>query len=238
MPYGRLVAKIANEKPQDLDLLAKTVWEFLAEGKIDELEAGRISDLIEQQRRMLKLKAAERASKPVLKPVKPQRSPDKQRSLERRRRVAASGRLPPALACRFTVAEQAVLAIVASEVKRCGSCQMPLDKIAALAGCSRTTVQNAIREASRLMLLNSSERRYRGRPSGFNVIKVVDAAWSAWLRLDGRGVGFRKLNSTDTRIKNNPISTKAKGFCSRFDLLDSGQLKTGSTDARKYHSTL
>ncbi len=41
-------------------------------------------------------------------------------SMERRRSWAASGRMPPRLACRFTLAEQAVLAVVASEISKCG----------------------------------------------------------------------------------------------------------------------
>jgi hypothetical protein len=43
-------------------------------------------------------------------------------SLERRRSWAAAGRLPPQLASRFTLAEQAVLAVVALEVTRHGAC--------------------------------------------------------------------------------------------------------------------
>ena len=43
-----------------------------------------------------------------------QRSPDRQASIERRRRLAASGPLPPAMAARFTVSELAVLRIVAN----------------------------------------------------------------------------------------------------------------------------
>ena len=234
MVFERLVAEVTRVRPEALDLLAQKVWEGLARGEIGEVEAERFSQAIEDQRSLFRLKATQRASTATLKPVKPHRSPDKQRSLERRRKVAASGRMPPALACRFTLAEQAVLSIVASEVKRCGRCEWPIDKIAALAGCSRTTVQNALREASRLRLLNVSERRYRGRPSGYNVIKVVDAAWSAWLRLGGQGGGFRKLNSTDTKIQNSFSKTSR----SRSVLVDSSHKRTGVTHERKYHSTL
>lgn len=227
MVYERLAAKVASVNPEHLDLLAQTVWQSLARGEMDEVEAERFSLAIEDQRDLLRMKAAQKAPQAVLKPVKPPRSPDKQRSLERRRKVAASGRMPPALACRFTIAEQAVLSIVASEVQRCGRCEWPIDKIAALAGCSRTTVQNALRQASRLMLLNVSERRFRGRPSGYNVIKIVDAAWSAWLRLGGRGGGFRKLNSTDTSLQIRSKKRHWAGFDQGGNLLDLSQSATG-----------
>ncbi|PND67042.1 transcriptional regulator, partial [Escherichia coli] len=45
-------------------------------------------------------------------------------SMERRRSWAAAGRLPPALAAQFTLAEQAALAVVAVEVKKHGACTL------------------------------------------------------------------------------------------------------------------
>lgn len=220
--FDGLVAEIGRvNRPEFLDALGQEIWKGLARARFSEDEAGRLSETLEAQRIALKANTAQRASTGLLKAPRLQRSPDKQRSLERRRKVAASGRMPPALACCFTIAEQAVLAIVASEVQRRGSCQMPIDKIAALAGCSRTTVQNALREASRLRLLNVSERRYRGRPSGYNVIRVVDAAWSAWLRLGGQGGGFRKFYSTDTRIQITPKKAHRAGFDQGGNLLNS-----------------
>ena len=60
--------------------------------------------------------------------------------MERRRSWAAAGRLPPKLAARFTLAEQAVLAVVAVEVARHGACTLTIGHIAALTGVSATTV--------------------------------------------------------------------------------------------------
>ena len=68
-------------------------------------------------------------------------------SMDRRRRWAASGRLPPQIAARFTLAEQAVLAVVAAEAAKRGACTLTLDHIAAWAGVCRSTVKNALREA-------------------------------------------------------------------------------------------
>src|SRR5687767_11073492 len=80
-------------------------------------------------------------------------------SLERRRRWASAGALPPALASRFTLAEQAVLAVVAAEHQKHGACTLPIGNVAALAGVSETTVRNAVREARRLGFLQVEERR-------------------------------------------------------------------------------
>jgi hypothetical protein len=118
--------------------------------------------------------------------LKRQRSPDRQRSLERRRRLAASGPMPPALACQFTTGELAVLRIVADEAKAHGGCRRCLDEIAARAGVCRTTAQNAIRAAKRLRLITVQERRLSAFRNDTNVIRIVSAEWLAWL---AKGVG-------------------------------------------------
>jgi hypothetical protein len=54
--------------------------------------------------------------------------------MKHRRRWAASGRLPPALAARFTLAEQAVLSLVTAEVARRADCRLATENMAAVAG--------------------------------------------------------------------------------------------------------
>jgi transcription initiation factor TFIIIB Brf1 subunit/transcription initiation factor TFIIB len=68
-------------------------------------------------------------------------------SLERRRRWAASGPMPPALASRFTLAEQAVLGVIAAENSKRGACRLTNKEIVDVAGVSVTTVKNAMRAA-------------------------------------------------------------------------------------------
>jgi len=128
-----------------------------------------------------------------------QRSPDKQRSIERRRRLAASGPLPPQLAAHFTVGELAVLRIVGDEVRQHGCCSTYIDAIAAKAGVCRSTAKNAIREARALGLITMEERRRRGQPSLTNIIRVINSAWLAWLRLGPKAPGVKKLTSTVSR---------------------------------------
>ena len=97
--------------------------------------------------------------------------------------------MPPALACRFTLAEQAVLAVVAAEVARHGRCTLVIDHIAALAGVSRATVKRALREAQRLSLVRIEERRLSAWRNAPNVVTIVSSEWSAWLRMRRKGVG-------------------------------------------------
>ncbi len=96
-------------------------------------------------------------------------------SMERRRRWAASGRLPPGLAARFTLAEQAVLALVAAETTRRKDCRLSIENMAAVTGVCRSTVKNAIREARRLGLLTVEERQITGFRHDTNVVCIISA---------------------------------------------------------------
>ena len=123
----------------ELPAVAALLWKAFAVGHVTEAEASALSEAIE----------ARRALPPPQKPVQ-RRSGSRPRSpasMERRRRWAASGCLPPALASRFTLAEQAVLAVVAAEHRKRGDCRLTNKEIADVAGVSVTSVKNAIRAA-------------------------------------------------------------------------------------------
>ena len=115
--------------------------------------------------------------------------------------------MPPALACRFTLAETAVLAVIAAEVVRHGRCTLVLDHIAALAGVGRTTVKRALRAAQGLGLVRIEERRLSAWRNVPNVVTITSAEWGAWLRLRGRGVGS---NSRTPRIQESKKGTPAQ----------------------------
>jgi hypothetical protein len=104
-------------------------------------------------------------------------------SIERRRSWAAAGRLPRNLAAQFTLAEQAVLAVVAVEVKRHGTCTLTVGHLAALAGVSDSTVRNALRQAQALCLVTIEERRRTAWMNYPNKVCIVSREWAAWLRL-------------------------------------------------------
>src|SRR3954453_21723658 len=112
--------------------------------------------------------------------------------MERRRRWAASGALPPALATRFTLTETAVLAVIAAEALRHGRCALVLEDIAALAGVGRSTVKRALRAAQGLGLLRIEERRVSAWRNAPNVVTITSREGSAWLRMRGRGVGSKQ----------------------------------------------
>src|SRR6185436_20788806 len=96
----------------ELARVAQLLWKAYAAGQVSEAEAQALSDLIEARR------ALPAAQKPLQRRLGSRpRSPA---SMERRRRWAASGCLPPQIAARFTLAEQSVLAVIAAENRKRG----------------------------------------------------------------------------------------------------------------------
>jgi hypothetical protein len=181
----------------DLEQLNRLLWRAHGEGQIPDAAAGAISEAVEARRARIKgMRPAPLPSPPCARRGPP-RSPDRLASIERRRRQAASGAMPPAIASRFTTGEAAALAVIAREVQRAGRCEFYLDKIAALAGVCRSTAQNALHEARRLGLVTVTERRRRGAKSLTNVVEVISAEWRAWLR-----IGSKNFNTTakDSKI--------------------------------------
>jgi hypothetical protein len=118
--------------------------------------------------------------------------------------------MPPALACKFTVSELAVLRIIGDEVRQHGCCDRCVDELAARAGVCRSMVKNAIREAARLGLLTVQERRREGRRNLPNVVRIVSKEWTSWLARGGRAsrpaaeplIGVKKIAPTDKGYKN------------------------------------
>lgn len=110
------------------------------------------------------------------------RSPDRQASRDRRRRLGGSSVLPDTLRHHYTEGQRAVLCIIAGEVKHRGACDLPIEKIAALSGVCRTTVQTTLHEARRLGHLKITERPMRGRKSLTNIVHIVSPEWKAWIK--------------------------------------------------------
>jgi hypothetical protein len=123
-------------------------------------------------------------------------------SMERRRSWAAAGRLPPALAARFTLAEQAVLAVVAVEMTKRGACSLAIGHIAALAGVCATTVKNALRAAYGLGLIRIEERRLTAWRNLPNLITVTSPEWLSWLRLGPKGEGANQCLPRIPKIRS------------------------------------
>ncbi len=107
----------------------------------------------------------------------------------------------------FTESESAVLAIIAGEVKHHGTCELPIDQIAALAGVCRTSVQNALHEARRLGLIRIAHRPQRGRKHLPNMVEILSPEWRTWLK---RGpTAHRPIGSKSSAQVKNLSPTKS-----------------------------
>ena len=186
-----------------LPAITAQLWRAFGEGNVSEAEAEALAALIEVRM------SVQPSASPA--PARRGSKPRTDASMERRRRWAASGRLPPALAARFTLAEQAVLSLVAAETCRRKDCRLSIGGLAAITGVSETTVRNAIREAVKLGLLTVEERRLTGWRSDTNIVRIVSPEWTSWLRLTRKrkeeapvavseGGGCKSANPTPTEI--------------------------------------
>src|SRR3954464_1826029 len=203
---NQLRAAITAAPRVELAKVASLLWRAYAAGQVSEAEAQDLSDLIEARR------ALPAPQKPIQRRLgsRPRSRPA---SMERCRRWAASGALPPALAARFTLAETAVLAVTAAEVFRHGACTLTIGHIAALAGVSETTVRNALRAARGLGLLTIEERRLTAWRNAPNVVRIVSREWLAWLRLRAPkeripGGGCKLVHPTPTQEKNTATTAQ------------------------------
>jgi hypothetical protein len=200
-----------------LDHLSRSIWQGLSAGAVGDEDAQALAERLHARRGVLRGEIKPVGIPPgrasIFPPRRLQRAPQRPVAIARRRHLAASGPLPPSLACRFTVGELAVLRIVGYEVRRHGHCDRCVDELAARAGVCRRLVQNALREAARLGLVTVEERRREGRRNLPNLIRVVSREWLTWLSRRGRAApsraepsellsGCRKMHPTDKGYKN------------------------------------
>src|SRR3954462_10020992 len=206
-----------------LDHLSRSIWQSLAAGAVADDDAQALAERLHACRTVLRgeIKPVGRPS--IFPPRRPQRAPQRPVAIARRRHLAASGPMPPALASKFTVSELAVLRIVGDEVRQHGHCARCVDEIAARAGVCRSMVKNALREAARLGLLTIEERRREGRRNLPNVVRIVAKEWTTWLTMGGRSsrpsaeplIGCKKMRPTDSSYKNQRARTPESPFAAR-----------------------
>lgn len=200
----QIEAAIAHASSVALVELSAAIWKTHAAGGLPDDEAQRLAELIHARQmasKAVQAPAGARGQRPSLfSPRRLQRPPVRSVAIERRRMLAASGPLPPALAARFTTSEASVMRIVGNECREKGECVLPLDAIAAMAGVGRTSAQNALRLARHLGLIESEQRPQRGAKNLPNRVTVMDREWAQWLaRGPKRDIGLKNLTPTKSK---------------------------------------
>jgi hypothetical protein len=218
---GRAIYDVINlcSDPDQFDEKGRLLWKCYGEGSIGEAEATYLSSIIER-RRPLGCRTAPEHTRSLGKVTgrlwsrftsrQRQRSPDRKASRDRRRLLGGSSALPDNLRHYYTEGQRAVLCIVAGEVKHHGICDLPIDKIAALAGVCRTTVQTSVHEARLLGHIKITERPQPGHKSLPNVIDIISSEWRAWIRRGpsvARRIGSNSLKMVST-TKNTDLRKK------------------------------
>ena len=212
-PVASAVYEAINlcSNPDQLDDTARMLWQAYGAGEISDGEGNYLQSLIERRRpsrhTALYAKPAGRFASRLcgrFTPRQRQRSPNRKASRDRRRMLGGSSALPVNLRHHYTEGQRSVLCIVAGEVKRCGVCDFPIDKIAALAGVCRTTVQNTLHEARRLVHIKITERPQPGRKNLPNVVEIISPEWRAWIR---RAPSAGRIGSNSTKTVNPTKNT-------------------------------
>ncbi|MEZ0251742.1 MAG: transcriptional regulator [Methylobacteriaceae bacterium] len=197
--------------------VSSAVWKAFGAAAITEGEADELTQLIAARQAAWKAAKAAPAIPAARRSVGTR--PRTSASLERRRKWSASGYLPPAIAARFSPAENAVLAVIAAECGPTGegTCDLAIAHVADLAGVSETTVRNAIRAAQALGLLAVAERRVAAFRNLTNLVRLYEPAWRSWLRhrakiAKGGGCKLAKATPMDSKDKNRqrPAWTRAR----------------------------
>ena len=211
-----------------LDGVARNLWADWADGKLTDDQAGTLAETLERRKREVRgvdtvatrapqvTAAAKAQGRASYFPAK-RKGPvcqNRRVSIERRRTLAASGPMPPALACLFTTGELAALRIVADEARDRKQCRLTLGEIAARAGVGISTARNALRYAAREGLVTIEERRRDKKPNLSNVVRIVSREWTAWIErgrkkktqaFASEGGGCKKTESTD--------NASSRSFC-------------------------
>lgn len=173
-----------------MDEAGRQLWQGHASGTLSDEEAQALAERLHERRHANRETVrsvgvvAGRVS--IFPPRRSPRSPDRIASRDRRRLLACSGPMPPALAARFTEGQRAVLKIIADEIAAHRECGLCIDAIAGRAGVCRRSAQTAIRLAEGDGLLTIEERRHQGRKNSPNLIRIISREWQAWIARSGR----------------------------------------------------
>lgn len=194
MTYAEMREAIARALPAALPALREQLYTLNGSGLISDRDAGELDDAIEARRKAPALAAPAPAGLSLAAAIaptaaritkfapRPQRSPDRAKSRERRRGLGGSSPLPEPLARRYTEGQRAVLFIVGEEIAARGVCGLSIAEIAARAGVCHRHAQMTLRLAEGDGLLSITERPRKGQKHQTNLVRVLSREWAAWLQ--------------------------------------------------------
>lgn len=225
MLVEQLAEMIGRAHGSALDEVTRALWAAVGAGQVTDDEAESLSAVIQARRgtsRAARAMTVAETSQDFGSPdLVNQRGitisvipcPQRAEARERSRRWAAAGRMPPAIAAKFTPGEQAALAVLAFEVSKRQFCDKSLREIGDVAGVSTSTVKRAIRQAKALGLITVQERRLSRYRNDTNVVRIIGRAWLAWIDLRGARSGVQKRTGTDTSVPRKAARRVSQADC-------------------------
>lgn len=198
MLVEQLAEMIGRAHGSALDDVTRALWAAVGAEQIGEEDTTCLLAAIEARRSIGRPAGGPKLLGAIKLRLAPQRSLERSEALERARRWAAAGRMPPAIACKFTPGEQAALAVIVSEVSKRQSCDKSIGEIAAVAGVSESTVKRAVRQAMALGFLTKQERRLSRYRNDTNILRIISKAWLVWIELRTAKGGGQPRPGTNT----------------------------------------
>jgi hypothetical protein len=191
-----------------IPLTLSDVYLALAAGQIDEATAERLDAALR-----LPARQATSNTKPFRFSRPPrQRSPDREASMRRRRTLAATWSLPPSMAAKLTVSEQAYCRLLADDYAAEGLTNASHSEMAARVGCCIETIKRAQKILRRLGWIAVQIRPRRGLKHLTNVVRIVSPEWITWITNGPRcnQVGKQKSPATENQLKDTATATCVK----------------------------
>lgn len=243
MFINALAGAIDAAHPKQFDYLSRQLWQAHAAGHIADQDAQTLAEKLHSRRgdsgvaqgALFRIASSVTPAKGQNAPraflrAPESKSPDRRRSIERRRRLAASGPMPPALACQYTVGELAVLRIVGDEFHAKGTCDRSLNEIAARAGVCRKLAQLTLRMAARDGLVTIERRPRPGRKNLSNIVRIVSQAWLTWLRHRNHRPSCdpsspaqgEKIFTPRTQIQTRGLAREERSGCGLHGTIENG----------------
>lgn len=150
---------------------------------------------------------------------RPQRSPDREKSIHRRRTLAATWPLPPVMAGMLTTSQVAYARIVGDEIALHGQCNRTLDEIAARGGMCRKTAKRAQDRLAELGWIKVQERPVQGRKHLSNVVSIVSAEWVTWIKMGPkpRSIGGHSCPTTVNQSINTDRTERVERSQGAFE---------------------
>ena len=217
-----VIRAIERVSVTQLDEALRNVWRAHAAGALTDAEAQKAAELAHARRAVTPPPPRSRGR--LLDPAR------RKAGAIRRRQLAASGPMPPAIAANFTTAELAVMRIVLDEIRAKGRCDRSVAEIAARAGCCRTSAQNAIRAAVTLGLIRVTERRLSGWRNLTNVIELISPELRVWLsKRQGSKICAPRIENTLIRSQKTLSVSRKKAWRNEEGLTSHSPYRSGSS---------